>query len=105
MLDCYSAFSNILFISLLELKNVNPASQVNLYPNPTTGIINMDWSVPVENMTVDVYNIIGQGMIHEEINGVSHHETNISALPAGNYMVTLRGNNGNKATYKVMLLK
>jgi hypothetical protein len=100
--NCPSLPSNIIYTCLLEVKNV-ALSQVKIYPNPTSGLINLDWGTTVVNMQVDVYNIIGQPILHEEIKNQSHHETDLSHLPDGNYMVVLRDESGNKATYKVYL--
>jgi len=102
--NCPSLPSNIIYISLLGVPDIN-LSSLKIYPNPTTGILNMDWAGTKVNMKVDVYNIIGQGLLHDEINGQSHYETNLSYLPEGNYFVVLHDEYGSKATYKIYLSK
>ena len=52
-------------------------------------------------MKMDLYNIVGQAVLHEEIDGQSHHETDLSRLPPGAYMVVLQDSDGNKATFKI----
>ncbi len=76
---------------------------MKIYPNPTNGILNMDWDNRTVSMTVDVYNIIGQALIHEEIDVTSPTmETDMSGLSEGNYMVVLRDEeDGSTATYKI----
>ena len=102
--NCRSDTSNKIYISLLGVSNVS-TSEVKIYPNPTSGILNMDWGVRTVNMKVDIYNFQGQGLIHEEINNQSHHETDMSYLPEGNYFVVLRDEDGSKRTFKILLAK
>jgi hypothetical protein len=102
--NCASDPSNILYINLLKVNNV-AASAVKLYPNPTTGILNLEWNNNVTGIRLEVFDIMGQLVSHEEIKGKSHHETDLSHLPDGNYMVVLRDEEGNRATYKVYLKK
>ena len=76
-----------------------------MYPNPATSTLNMDWGIPVNDMKMDVCNMLGQSLIHEEINGEDHHETDLSALPNGNYFVVFRSYEGSKVTYKIVIAK
>jgi Secretion system C-terminal sorting domain len=98
--NCPSLPSNIIYISLLGVKNVN-AGQVQVYPNPTTGLLNLDWGNNMVNMQVDIFNILGQAVLHEVVANQSHHETDLSNLPEGNYFVVLRDEDGNRTTFKV----
>jgi len=101
---CRSDTSNMIYISLLDIEDINNAPLVNLYPNPTTGIIKMDWNSRV-SMSVDVYTIQGQGLLHQEIDNTAHHETDLSYLPGGNYFIVLKDHYGGKRTFKVLLVK
>ena len=83
------------------MKNISSAGAVNLYPNPVSGTLNLDWGKQVVHMKMDLYNIVGQAVLHEEIDGQSHHETDLSRLPPGAYMVVLQDSDGNKATFKI----
>ncbi len=78
---------------------------VKLYPNPTTGMLSMDWGTKNVTAKMTVSNVIGQTMIEQEINGKSHHDVDLSHLPGGNYIVTLRSNDGAVSTHKVLLSK
>ena len=98
---CPSLPSNVIYISLLAVKNISSAGAVNLYPNPVSGTLNLDWGKQVVHMKMDLYNIVGQAVLHEEIDGQSHHETDLSRLPPGAYMVVLQDSDGNKATFKI----
>ena len=88
---------------LLDVNNI-AASETHIYPNPTTGILNFDWTQAVD-LKMDVYNIYGQGMLHQEINGESHHETDLSYMPEGNYFIVLRDGEGNASTSKILIKK
>lgn len=102
--DCPSSPSNIIYISLLDIAGVN-LPQVKLYPNPTTGIVNMDWEGKSVTVSVDVYNAMGQVLVHNEINGRSQHNLDLSALPAGLYNIVLRDEAGNNESYRIVVEK
>jgi hypothetical protein len=100
--NCPSAPSNIIYISLVGVDNINHGN-VKLYPNPTTGILNFDFGGQAATLAMDVFNIYGQGMLHEEIDNKSHYETDLSYLPEGNYFVVLRDADGSKETFKIQI--
>ncbi len=101
--NCNSAPSNTLYISLLDVDDINHGA-IKVYPNPTTGMLNVDWGKPVV-MKMDVYNIYGQGILHEDINNLSHYESDLSYLPEGNYFVVFRDTDGSKETFKFQIKK
>jgi len=102
--NCPSGASNIITISLLGVPNTSMAD-VKIYPNPTTGIITLDWGTKMATMNVDIYTILGQGIRHNEMNNQSHYNMDLSALPNGNYYLVLRNNEGSINTVKVTLDK
>lgn len=101
--NCPSLPSNIIYISLLDVKNVGAAS-ANIYPNPTTGIINMEWGAAV-NLKLDVYDMLGRGLLHQDIENEAAHQTDLSYLPEGSYLLVLREEDGSKTTYKINITK
>jgi hypothetical protein len=102
--NCRSLPSNIIYISLLGVHNIN-ASEINVYPNPTSGILHINFNNRVvNNVKMDVYNMVGQGLLHQDIQG-SSHEADLSYLPEGNYIVVLHDEDGSKATYKINIIK
>ncbi|MES2703193.1 MAG: T9SS type A sorting domain-containing protein [Bacteroidota bacterium] len=101
--DCPSAPSNTIYISLLDINDVS-SSDIKVYPNPTSGMVNIDLAGSTGGVKMDVYSILGQGILHHEITG-AHHEADLSHLPAGNYFIVLRDGAGNAATFKVQLAK
>ena len=102
--SCNSAPSNIIYISLVGVDNISHAS-IKLYPNPTSGIVDIDFGGQVSNLKMDVFNIYGQGMLHQDIDDKSHYQTDLSFLPDGNYYIVLKDENGNKETYKIQISK
>ena len=101
--NCQSLPSNQIYISLLDVNDV-VSGGVKVFPNPTSGMLNIDLGARAGSVKMDIYNIMGQGLLHEEITGKTHDETDISYLPEGSYMVVLR-QNGNTSTFKIQLLK
>ncbi len=102
--NCPSLPSNIIYISLLGVNELNKAN-IKIYPNPTNGMVQLDWGNLKSKIYVDVYNSVGQAMLHEEVNNQSHHEANLSNLPEGNYYIVLRDDQGNYSTNKITLLR
>jgi len=81
------------------------AGSTKIYPNPTSGILNIDFGNQPVNMKMDIYSILGQGLLHEEINNQTLHQTDISYLPDGDYILVIRGQDGSADTYKIQLTK
>jgi PKD repeat protein len=80
------------------LDSQNSLLIVNSFPNPFDSEIRFSNSELVTR--VDVSNIIGQIVISNKIDGVSH--VNTSALPAGVYLVKFTGKNGESITHKMI---
>ncbi len=100
--SCLSGISNILYISLLEVNGVS-VPNLHLYPNPTTGKIVLDWQGSPETMQVDIYNTVGQKLLHDEVINQSVYEADLSQWSNGNYFVEVKDVKGYRTTYKVLL--
>ncbi len=104
--NCPSPPSNIIYISLLKIKSMMNSSDVNVYPNPTAGVLNLDWNNRKVNARIVVYNVIGQELMQNEVSNSSHHELDMASLADGNYLVVVKDNDdGSITTYKVYLQK
>lgn len=101
--NCPSEMSNLIYISLLKVVEI-AGNTVKIYPNPTSGIVTLDWGSAVRT-NITVSNIIGQVVLSETSNGRSSKDLNLSHLPAGNYIITLKDENGGVSTHKVLLEK
>ncbi len=102
--NCQSLPSNTLYISLIQVKDV-VAGQAKLFPNPTTGMLSLDWGNSRVSAKVVVYNVVGQAMMEQEIVNESHKDMDLSSLPNGNYILTIKGKDGEVSTHKVLLAK
>ncbi len=102
--NCQSRASNIIYISLLDVEQF-AKSAVNIYPNPTNGILTFDWGARIGKGSVSVSNVVGQQMLSVSLSGQSKYDVDMSHLPAGNYIVTVSNNDGSTIRQKVLLAK
>jgi hypothetical protein len=72
------------------------ANLFTLYPNPTNGLLKINSTLPVSEITV--YNNLGQLLFNSEEN----NQVDISALSEGIYFVKIKGENGQTETKKVV---
>lgn len=101
---CLSLASNTLLVSLLTVGEYN-LSQVKIFPNPTTGILNFDWTGKKTTAKLEVYNIFGQGLMFMEVKEQSSATLDLSHFANGNYFVVIKDDAGKMATVKVVVSK
>jgi hypothetical protein len=70
-------------------------SHIILYPNPAHDHLTIEGAQSGD--LVSVHSMIGQVLMNTKIGG-TRNALNISALPAGSYMLVLTGSNGDRAT-------
>lgn len=99
--NCNSDTSNIIYISLLGISNVS-AGSISVYPNPTTGLVNIDLAEKNEDMIAQVHDVIGQVVMEQRLTA-QHTQLNLSGFAPGNYYVELKDATGAKGIYKVVL--
>lgn len=99
---CWSKPSNVLGITLLDISSLD-VSGMEVYPNPTSDKVVLDWKGQVVNYRIEVYNAIGQAVLKDEAQGVSRKEINLGNLPAGNYFILLKDDAGRVGVVKVAL--
>ena len=76
----------------------NTIEGFSYYPNPTTGILNLN---SVENIEhVSIYNVLGQRVMDSRVDATTTH-VDISALSAGTYLMKVIVN-GQTGTYRVL---
>ncbi len=62
----------------------------NIYPNPSTGTINIVVDHPLNNTNIQIINVLGQILYQDEISAGNYNvELNMTHLPQGNYWVRL----------------
>lgn len=87
---------------------IDAVELVNIYPNPATDIVNLKATSLIKS--VDVYNIMGQPIMHLDDINANTTTLNVSALPTGHYLLsvtTLGATNTqiNNTTHTLHLLK
>ncbi|NDC42562.1 MAG: T9SS C-terminal target domain-containing protein [Chitinophagia bacterium] len=101
-LYCPSDNSNIIYISLLSVKEVFGES-VKIYPNPTHGMLHFEWGGLATEMRVEVYNAAGIGVQYEKWNTASARNLDLTSLPNGTYYLVLRDSEGKAATHTFVI--
>ncbi len=72
----------------------NPASKINIYPNPVRNNLTLDIGLETNVRYVEIYSLIGRKMAHYTIpNNTSAYRINASALPEGLYFVKMLDQN------------
>jgi PKD repeat protein len=79
---------------------------INIYPNPTYNIVNIEFSGITGKSTINVYNLVGENIVSKEINPTYNNllQIDLSAYKSGIYFVMV--DTGTKIISKrVMLIK
>ncbi|MCC6182956.1 MAG: T9SS type A sorting domain-containing protein, partial [Bacteroidia bacterium] len=92
-------FNNTNVISVSEIDKIN--SKINLYPNPSSGTINIESEIENQN-ELSIFNITGQCIIKLDFN--TKTSIDVNDLPNGVYTLQLKNNQG-VFTSKVVLNK
>lgn len=67
---------------------------VGIFPNPAQDVLNIQVKDGVRLNSVEVYNIAGQKVMHQDFDGATESSINVQALSAGVYVVKLATDNG-----------
>ncbi len=97
---CPSLPSNMLQVSLLNIGSYN-LDAVQIYPNPTSGNLVLDWGSTKVNVTVDIYTATGQRIMQQSVKNASRHNMDLSAIANGIYFVTIRDEAGKTGTVRI----
>lgn len=76
-------------------------SNILLYPNPTTGEVNIELNKQNETVHIYLYNIYGQQLLQKDFKNTSSIKLNIQQ-PSGIYYVKLVGNSNEEAWIKLI---
>ncbi len=101
---CWSPPSNILAITLLDISSLD-ISKMDVYPNPTSDKVILDWNGELVNYEIEVYSSIGQVVLTDKASNVSKKEVQMSSLANGNYFILMKDNEGNTGVIKVTVNK
>jgi len=73
-------------VSLADgISELNQQNSLTLYPNPTTGLINITGKLDAGN--IEIYNVAGQKVMSEEIQNSLNHQLNLSGFNPGMYLL------------------
>ena len=86
---------NITFTSCVGINEGNVTASVSVYPNPTTGLINIMVNGLNENAVLTIYTFQGQSVYSEKVTGNSTKELNLSYLSKGIYFIRINNEKTN----------
>jgi hypothetical protein len=58
-----------------------------VYPNPTTGMFNLELSEITSTITVEIYGLMGEQVLRQEVSGYQLYEFDLSRQPRGIYII------------------
>jgi len=94
---------NVIFkYSLDDVTEVAAQNVINAYPTPATDVINFDYTVNGSAMVV-IYNMLGQEMMRDELNGNGKVRMNVSDLSSGVYFYSLVVNGRTEKSSKLVI--
>jgi hypothetical protein len=77
-----------------------------LYPNPSTGALNIEYYLPgqVETVSLSIYNLQGQLVFSDEdlrnVSGMNKHTMNLETISGGVYVVVLNAMNNGRIAHR-----
>ncbi len=82
----------------------NSESKIKVYPNPTSGLIEIESSVDLENATMEIYSLLGKKVKVIRLNN-KHSSVDLSDLSQGIYIYRVVNNNSVIAVNKIIINK
>lgn len=101
---CFSSPSNKLTVSLLSIGSYT-LNNVSISPNPTKGIVTIDWGARNTSATIVLYNTLGQELLRSNVIDASRKEIDLSSFANGVYYVHVSENNGSSGTVRIALMR
>lgn len=83
--------------------HIGDVAEVSIYPNPSTGVVNIIMPTEVNNFNVSVYNVIGEQISNKNVKS-NFDKVDLTNQPNGVYFVKVTSN-GEVTTKKVLLSK
>jgi hypothetical protein len=74
---------------------------VRIFPNPSSGEVNLTFNRTFEKVQLDVYNISGECVYNARISATDKYHFKLEG-PCGNYVMNVRFDDGSEAAYKVV---
>jgi PKD repeat protein len=90
---------------LVDIESIIADMNIKVYPNPAQDYINIDLSeITQREITLDIFDITGNRIAHEEIENTGDYRINTSAYQEGIYIINFYLS-GYKVSKKVMILR
>jgi len=84
-----------------EVNTVNKLAKINIYPNPTNNIINIDLGInEITNASISLVDLVGKTLQHKTIN-TKLVQFNLENLSQGVYLIQFKNNLGTQV-YKII---
>jgi len=104
-LNCISdtSIKNVTVNVVGGIENNNPFDQFNMYPNPTTGLLNIEFETSEKNIAIEVFDVIGKSVLKNNVQhttGMFRQTINMASLVHGIYFVKVSAGEKN-TTVKV----
>ena len=86
------------------INEINASKKITIYPNPTTGMVNISSSQAIE--TIEVFDVTGKLVLsHRNDSHQKHIELDLSAFSNGIYFIQTHNQNAEKTLNKVVISK
>jgi hypothetical protein len=69
------------------IEELGTANGIKLYPNPAVNMLNLQTEADIEHMAIS--DVLGNIVIQQDAMATGKHSVDVSALPAGMYMVNI----------------
>ncbi len=70
--------------------------QLKVYPNPSKGVFNLDFTDMVAEVNIEIFNILGQRVFNKDFFGVEDLNLDLKFLETGTYMMNITGPDNNE---------
>lgn len=105
---CTGATTEEVYVFPMEgIADVNPLSQIKVYPNPGDGRFIVEWSLPAAaEIQLRIYNVLGQEFWkqrHVSPAGMQRHEMDLRGAGKGTYYLEITSEN-RRAFYKLTVI-
>jgi hypothetical protein len=91
-------------LSTVSIHNIDKNKiDFNIYPNPSTGILNIELQEEVEGVLVDLINTLGKVVFSQAVNFDSNIQIDVQNQPLGIYYIKIRA--GDKVGLKKIVLR
>ncbi len=87
----------------LSLSADNFSYRYRIFPNPTDGLLNLDFEIePSEAISYQVYDILGRTSKAGRLNS-AFNRIDLNGMEAGQYLIRLTEANGNSASHRIII--